>query len=399
MGNMLEAYDFCLYGLLAVVFAKLFFPANYNYALTFSFLLFTIAYISRPFGSLLWGSLADRYGRKPILMATLAVMGISAVGMAIVPKYSSIGITAAFIILFLRLLQGIAFGGEYPTTMVMLYETAPKHLKGCICSLTSSATCFGHVIGLLLIISALLLTGKEAFYDWSWRFLFGVSIVFLVLITYIRRNLKETLQIEKQETSPFKSTLKQWRTIIKIVLFVSPLKVLFFTYTYYIGVLLRYSQTSISEITVFAMQSLMMMFLICLIPVMAYVGDVTERVKQVKYSLLALIVGIIPIYKLLISQNLTYAIIAILCLGIFVAAMAGSSYVIMLQKIRKDSRVSMAGVSDSFAVMIFGSTAPMINEILVKTFNSNLAPAYYILVLSIISLFSLVSLNKQSDVL
>ena len=90
MGNMLEAYDFCLYGLLAVVFAKLFFPANYNYALTFSFLLFTIAYISRPFGSLLWGSLADRYGRKPILMATLAVMGISAVGMAIVPKYSSI---------------------------------------------------------------------------------------------------------------------------------------------------------------------------------------------------------------------------------------------------------------------------------------------------------------------
>ena len=126
-----------------------------------------------------------------------------------------------------------------------------------------------------------------------------------------------------------------------------------------------------------------MMFLICLIPVMAYIGDVTERVKQVKYSLLALIVGIIPIYKLLISQNLTYAIIAILCLGIFVAAMGGSSYVIMLQKIRKDSRVSMAGVSDSFAVMIFGSTAPMINEILVKTFNSNLAPAYYILVLSI----------------
>ena len=216
LGNILETYDFCLYGLLAPVFAKIFFSENFKHSLTAAFLLFAIAYLSRPFGSILWGHIGDKYGRKCVLIGTLGLMAISAVGMAVVPSYHQVGILACIIILVLRFFQGLAFGGDYPATMVALYELAPKHRKGVYCSLISSATCFGHFIAILCILSILFYGGEKLLHNDGWRILFGISILFIALIGYIRTNLTETLKDENKNITPLLTTITQWRGVLRI---------------------------------------------------------------------------------------------------------------------------------------------------------------------------------------
>lgn len=391
LGNMLEAYDFCLYGLLAPVFAKVFFPPDFEHSLIIVFLLFAVAYLSRPFGSVFWGHIGDKYGRKPVLIGTLGVMAIAAVGMAIIPSYQVIGFYACVIILFLRLLQGIAFGGEFPTTIVMLYEMSPKNRRGLFCSLASSIGSTGHLLGILLILSVLYF-GSQALYSGGWRFLFGLSVIFIVLIGYFRKNVDETLNKTNKNKLPIITTLHEWRRILTIFLFLSTYNVLYFSYIYHINVFLR-GVKGFGDLQAFSIQAFMVIYLIILIPIISYIGDLIGRKKLIKGMIICLIVFIIPIYALIFGN---YFIVGILLLGFFTSAVLGLSLSIIVDHASENSRVSITGIAFGLSVIIFGATAPVINEILIKVLNTNFAPSYYLILAAITSLISLYYISKKT---
>lgn len=233
LGNALEIYDFTLYGLLSVYFSKVFFPES-EHALFFSFVLFSLAYVTRPVGSILWGHIADKYGRKPVLMSTLALMAIPAIGMAFVPSYATIGIAASIIVMFLRFIQGIAFGGEFPTIIVTLYELAPENRKGFYGSFADGGGNIGYLIGLLLVAFLNASLSPETMTYYGWRFLFGLSIIFIFVLGYIRYKLTETLKINKKPKTPLLITIKKdYLNIVKIILYMSAPSVLFFNFVFH----------------------------------------------------------------------------------------------------------------------------------------------------------------------
>jgi MHS family proline/betaine transporter-like MFS transporter len=395
-GSMLEAYDFCLYGLLAVYFAKIFFPQNTKNSIVLAFALFSVAYFARPIGSVFWGHVADKYGRKPALMFTLALMAISAIGMTFVPTYNSIGFLACILVISIRFLQGIAFGGEYPTTMVMLYELAPSKRKGFFCSLTSSVTCCGHLIGILLIITLLSIFKDKDFYDYAWRYLFGVSIIFIFMIGYIRTYLQETLVKYEANNFPFFTAIKNWRRMLLIVLYLFSPNILFFSYVYHVNIVIRES-LKLDVLDVFFLQGFMMIYLIVSLPIISFFADIIGRVRFSKCCLSLLFMFSIPIYRLIVSQQLCNTIIGILILGFFVASVVGISFSIIVEKSNKYCRVSMVGLSHGVAVVLFGSTAPLVNEILIAWSGSASAPSYYLMFASAVSLIALLVLFRPKQ--
>lgn len=392
LGNVLETYDFCLYGLLAPVFAKVFFPDNFQHSLTCAFLLFAIAYLSRPFGSILWGHVGDKYGRKYALIGTLGIMAVSAVGMAIVPSYNQIGYWACCIILVLRFLQGLAFGGDYPATMAALYELAPKNRKGVYCSLISSATCFGHLIAILCILSILIYGGKSFLHDNGWRILFGISIIFIALIGYIRANLIETLKKEDKNKAPLVTTAIQWKGVLRIFFCLFAVCVLFFSYTYHVNAFFRANQ-GLTDTNVFIVQACMMVYLIILIPIISHLGDKLGRIKFVKFALIALIILSIPMYNIILSK---YFLIGIILLGMFVSTMSGICMSIIVEHANKKCRMSMVGIPLGCAVIIWGAMTPMVNTLLIQIFNNKTAPSYYLMLAAITSLIALCLIEKKN---
>ena len=393
LGNILEAYDFCLYGLLAPIFAKIFFPDTFQHSLAAAFLLFSIAYISRPFGSILWGHIADKYGRKPVLMGTLTMMAIPAIGMACMPSYESIGAIACFVVIFLRLLQGISFGGEFPTIMVTLYELAPKNRKGLFGSFSDGFAIIGYLIGLSLVIILNSVLSDLQMQAWGWRLMFGVSIIFIALVGYIRFNLLETIPSIKKENFPILLAIKKnWQSIVKITLYMFAPACLFFNFIFYTYLLIQ-TKTPLSDFQVFIIQALIIIYSIILIPLMGYFSDRIGRFKLVKFSFVSLIILCIPIYLLFLTGNIYLVILAYLVFGLFVAISIGTFVAIIVDQAAENCRVTTVGLSHSIAV-VFGSFTPVINEYLIYTLNTNIAPALYIIFCVIISLLCLFKMKN-----
>jgi len=395
LGSALEAYDFCLYGLLAFYFSKIFFPTFDEYSIILSFALFSISYFSRPIGSILWGYIGDKYGRKKVLISTISLMALSATLMTFIPTYHHIGVIACFMVMIIRFLQGIAFGGEYPTTMVMLYELAPSNRKGFFCSLTSSITCCGHLTAIFFIISLMLFFGEKTFYDYAWRFLFGISILFILVLAYIRKNLVETLQENLRNKTPLKTTIKNYKKMLTIIAFLFAPNILFFSYVYHINTIIK-SYFKLDGTDVFILQACMMIYLIICLPILSYIGDKIGRQKFIQQCLFCLFLLAIPIYMMLAGGSFIFAMVGVAVLGFFVASIVGISFSMIVEHSIKNSRVSMVGISHGVAVSLLGSTAPIINQFIISAWGF-LAPALYLMISALSSFLSVAVMKMDKN--
>lgn len=389
-GNILEAYDFCLYGLLAVYFSKVFFPESSN-SLFFSFLLFSIAYIARPLGSILWGHIADKYGRKPVLMSTLSLMAIPAIGMAIMPSYQTIGIAASTIVILLRFMQGVAFGGEFPTAIVNTYELAPRDKKGLYSSFSYTTFVVGYLVALLLMAVLNACLSVEAMTYYGWRILFGLSIIFIVVLGYIRYSLTETLEVKRKSNAPFiKAMQKDHKNIIKIVLYMAAPNALFFNFLFHNHILL--SSANSAEGLIF--QSLLVLFAIIMMPTMGYISDKINQFTLLKFSYLFVFIFAIPLYMMFISGSLPLMFLAYFIFGIFVCISVATFPVVIISQANLSCRVSTIGIGHSLAV-IFGSFIPAINESVKTLTQSAMAPAFVIAASCLLSLILLFTFKQQ----
>mgnify|MGYP003811921325 CR=1 FL=1 len=207
MGTMIEWYDFYIFGSLAVVISTKFFPSDNPTAAFLSTLAtFAAGFVVRPFGALFFGRLGDLIGRKYTFMVTLLLMGGATFLIGCIPSYETIGFMAPLLVLVLRLLQGLALGGEYGGAATYVAEHAPKGQRGYWTSWIQTTATVGLFISLMVILLTKAALSKEAFEEWGWRVPFWVSIL-MVLVSYmIRKNMHESPVFAKAKSEGKTST-------------------------------------------------------------------------------------------------------------------------------------------------------------------------------------------------
>jgi MFS family permease len=217
LGTVFEWYDFYLYATLAPFFAGLFFPkGNDTAALLSAFATYAAGFLVRPFGALFFGRLGDLVGRKYTFMLTIIVMGVSTVGVGLLPTYAKWGIVAPILLLTLRLLQGLALGGEYGGAATYVAEHAPANRRGYTTSWIQTTATVGFFLSLLVIGLCRAKMTPDAFKDWGWRVPFLISLVLLIFSIYIRLKLNESPLFQRMKaqgkgsTSPLKDSFLRY---------------------------------------------------------------------------------------------------------------------------------------------------------------------------------------------
>ena len=225
LGTVFEWYDFYLYGSLAAIIAKQFFSGlDEGSAFIFALLAFAAGFIVRPFGALVFGRLGDMIGRKYTFLVTILIMGLSTFIVGLLPNYAAIGVAAPVILIILRLLQGLALGGEYGGAATYVAEHAPQGRRGEYTAWIQTTATLGLFLSLMVILGTRTAIGEEAFADWGWRVPFLVSVIMLGISVYIRLSMNESPAFQKMKAegktskAPLKESFGEWKNLKIVIL-------------------------------------------------------------------------------------------------------------------------------------------------------------------------------------
>ncbi|MFC0633042.1 MFS transporter [Brevundimonas balnearis] len=224
VGTVIEWYDFYLYGsLAAIITAQFFSGVNETTGFIFALMAFAAGFAVRPFGAIVFGRLGDLWGRKNTFLVTMVLMGVSTFVVGLLPPYAAIGVAAPIILVLMRLIQGLALGGEYGGAATYVAEHAPPGKRGFYTSFIQITATAGLMLSLVVILGVRLAVGEEAFADWGWRIPFLVSILLLGVSLWIRLKLSESPAFQRMKAegkgsaTPLKDSFGAWPNL-KLVL-------------------------------------------------------------------------------------------------------------------------------------------------------------------------------------
>jgi MFS family permease len=288
VGTLIEWYDFYLYGVLAVFFSKHFFSPTLdpNLALILSLFVFWTGFLVRPFGAIVFGHLGDLIGRKFTFMLTLLLMGASTFVVGLLPGYDAIGVLAPVLLVAMRVLQGLALGGEYGGAATYIAEHSPDGKRGFYTSWIQTTATLGIVLALLVILVCRLGFGEQAFGDWGWRVPFLISAVLVGLSIYIRLKLEESplfARLKEQGKASANPALesfssgKNWGLIL-LALFgaTAPEGVVWYTGQFYA----LFYMTTVLKINYVTVYVIMMVVLTLAAPFFIVFGALSDRIGR-----------------------------------------------------------------------------------------------------------------------
>ncbi|QHE86684.1 MFS transporter [Hydrogenophaga sp. BPS33] len=225
LGTVFEWYDFYLYGSLAAIIARQFFSGlDATSAYIFALLAFAAGFLVRPFGAIVFGRLGDMIGRKYTFLVTILLMGASTFIVGLLPTYASIGVAAPIILIILRMLQGLALGGEYGGAATYVAEHAPHGKRGAYTAWIQTTATLGLFLSLLVILGVRTAMGDKEFAEWGWRIPFLVSILLLGVSVWIRLSLNESPAFQKMKAegktskAPLTESFGQWKNLKVVIL-------------------------------------------------------------------------------------------------------------------------------------------------------------------------------------
>lgn len=389
-GTLFEWYDFLIYGTAAaLVFNKLFFP-NFDpvTGMLAAMLAFSLGFIARPVGGILFGHFGDKFGRKNTLMATMLVMGVSTFAIGLLPTYNDIGIWAPILLVILRLVQGVAFGGEWGGASIMILEHAPDDRRGFYGSFIQAGYPAGVLLstGMYAIITRL---PTESFMSWGWRIPFLISIVLVAVGMFVRRNIDETPVFEKMKEKnqlvkmPLIETLFKETKSLAIGI---GLKITEVTWAYLLTVfVVGYAVTNMNMTRSAMMDTVLIASAINLfaIPFFGWVSDVIGRkLVYILGSILSIALAF-PIFNWLQQGMFLPAMI----IGMLVGAIMMAPLSAYLPEIFKSNiRFTGASFGCQVAAAIGGGVMPGLATILAASLGGLAGVAYLMVGLSIITL-------------
>lgn len=388
IGNILEWYDFLIYGFFAAVIARQFFPANDEYSsLLISLATFGVGFFTRPIGGLVIGFYADKYGRKKALQLIIWLMFIAVAIFVVTPSYHQIGITAPILIVIARLIQGFATGGEYASSTSYLVEGSDDNKK----TFYGSWQLFGQCLAVVLasIISMIIFkVFKESLDSWGWRIAFAIGLIICPVGLWIRNNLSESdefIQQQSEETLPGdKKRLDVRKIILGFCLVVSG------TVGFYVLLINMPSfaskQLGMPITSVLTIQIGIVSLMAIIIPLFGILADKIGRKRVFLVATIGYFVMVLPLFTWVIhSPQISHMLIMQLVLGICLAAQFATMPTMLTLLFPVENRVTSLSISYNLATMTFGGFSPFIVAWLSHSWGAP-APAYYMFAVSAISL-------------
>lgn len=397
IGNALEWFDLIVYGFFAMTISKLFFPsADETVSLLMALGTFAVSYLIRPLGAAVLGSYADRVGRKSAMLASIWLMMLGTLLIAIMPTYASIGIWAPIGIFLARLIQGFSAGGEFGSATALLVEHAPKR-KGLMSSFMFASQGLSALLASgfgLLLTSTLTVEQLES---WGWRipFLFGLLIGPIGL--YIRRHIDEAGEFKESERShaPVGELFKahKYRMLLAVgalVLSTSVSYVIIYMPTYAV------KQLGLTASIGFAGTLLSGVVLTLLTPFIGHLSDIFGRTRIMLGASVIFILSIYPAFSWLAAQPTLMALLAVLFwMSVLKAIYFGGLPALMAELFPTQVRATGMALSYNIGTTIFGSFTPFIVAWLIGASGNKLAPSFYLLMTGMLSLVTLLAIRRQ----
>ena len=398
-GNVMEWYDFGIYGFFAATIGQQFFPSgNPATSLLASFGVFAVGFIGRPMGALLFGHVGDKHGRKKALIISVLTMAVPTALMGLLPTYAQIGLLAPILLVIFRFGQGLAVGGEYTTSMVLLVEEAQRSRRGLVGSFAPFGASGGMLLGSIVGATLTGVLSAEAIASYGWRiaFLFGLLIAVVVMIVRRRLPPDETITvIEESRKSPIKTAFKtQWRTILKIIGTVLVQGTGFYLCFVYLSTWLgQYSSVPRSEILL--LNGTALMILLACLPLWGMLSDRIGRKPQLMMVALLFAVFSWPLFWIISHGTVLSILIGQGGFAVLQAGLSSAIAAFMVEAIPKHVRCTALSVGYNIAQAAFGGTVPMIAVVLISETGYILAPALYLSACALVS-FAVISMTHMT---
>ena len=412
LGNAMEWFDFGVYGFVAYVLGKVFFPdVSPSVQMIAALATFSVPFLIRPLGGLFFGALGDKYGRQKVLAATIVIMSLSTFAIGLIPSYATIGIWAPILLLLAKMAQGFSVGGEYTGASIFVAEYAPDRKRGFLGSWLDFGSIAGFVLGAGVVVLISTLLGEEQFLEWGWRVPFFLALPLGMIGLYLRHALEETpafqQHVEKLEQGDreglargprvsFKEVAtKHWRSLMTCIGVVAVTNVTYYMLlTYmpsYLSHNLHYSENHGVLIIIAIMVGMLFVQ-----PLIGFVSDKIGRRPFIICGSVGLFFLAVPAFYLINSGKLGLIFAGLLMLAVllnfFIGVMASTLPAMFPTHIRYSALASAFNVS----VLIAGLT-PTAVAWLVESTNNLYMPAYYLMVIAIVGLVTGVTMKETAN--
>lgn len=393
VGNVLEWYDFALYGLFAPVLARLFFPSEDELSsLLATFGVFAVGFSMRPAGSVIFGFLGDRMGRKKALELSVITMAVPTTLIGVLPTYEEAGHLAPVLLTLIRLIQGVSVGGEFTGSISFVVEHAPSNRRGFYSSWTEVSLLCGILLG--SVISSLVtktLTGEQV-QSFGWRIPFLLGIVIGAVGLYLRSGLDESPAFERLQKAgqlskkPIRDAIHDhWKKMATVVGATCGASINFYLVFVYLTTFLS-TETRIPLPSAFDINTIGIVALMILTPIMGLLSDAIGRKPVLIGGCLIITVFAYPLFEALTKGSITSDLMSLAVFALAMAMIYGPFGAMIVELFPAKVRMSAVAIGYNVGFAAFGGTAPFVATYLIKTTGSKVSPSYYLVAAAIVSL-------------
>lgn len=400
VGNVMEWFDFAIYGYMAPFLSQLFFPSDDPLtSLLAVYGAFAAGYVARPLGGIVFGHLGDTLGRKFVMVVSVSAMGIGTIAIGLLPTYEQIGPLAAVLLVLLRVLQGLSVGGEYTGSAVFVAEQAPPDRRGLLTSFVVAGATAGFLLGsgVCALLTNIYTDAEMGHIIWRVPFISGVLIVAVGLL--IRRSLEVVETAEDEDdlgTSPVLYAFRHhWRDMLRVSAMAlgagSGFYILFVFAISYLTDRMHITTANAMDINTLCM------IVLVIVPILA--AALSDRIGRKPVLLTATVLLIVcawPLWALMHHQDLTLVLLGQMGFALLMGAILGVNPVTMAEVVPHRVRVSVMSVGYNIPLAVFGGTAPAVATYLIERTGDDFAPVYYLMALASVSLVAVIMLPETS---